>query len=46
MSPAATRADEVVCLHTPEPFFAVGAWYESFEAPSDEEVRQTLAQWR
>ena len=46
MSPAMTHADEVVCLHTPEPFFAVGAWYESFEAPSDEEVRQALAQWR
>jgi predicted phosphoribosyltransferase len=45
VSPAATHADEVVCMHTPEPFFAVGAWYESFEALSDEEVRQTLAQW-
>lgn len=46
VSPAATHADEVVCMHMPEPFFAVGAWYDSFEAPSDEEVRQTLAQWR
>lgn len=39
-------ADEVVCMQVPEPFVAVGHWYRSFEAPSDEEVRQTLAQWR
>jgi len=31
-------ADEVVCIATPEPFQAVGFWYEHFEQTSDEEV--------
>jgi putative phosphoribosyl transferase len=35
-------ADEVVCLETPEPFYAVGAWYEEFDQTSDEEVIQLL----
>jgi putative phosphoribosyl transferase len=35
-------ADEVVCLRTPESFFAIGAWYESFPQTSDEEIRQLL----
>ncbi|WP_346765522.1 phosphoribosyltransferase [Thioalkalivibrio sp. XN8] len=35
-------ADEVVCLATPEPFFAVGAWYQDFGEVSDEEVRRQL----
>ncbi len=35
-------ADEVVVLQTPEPFLAVGAWYEDFEQTDDEEVRQLL----
>jgi putative phosphoribosyl transferase len=30
-------ADDVVCLHTPASFFAVGAWYQNFEQVSDEE---------
>ncbi|MCL5263764.1 MAG: phosphoribosyltransferase [Chloroflexi bacterium] len=34
--------DDVVCLSTPEPFFAVGAWYRHFEQMSDEEVRKYL----
>jgi putative phosphoribosyl transferase len=34
--------DEVVCAHTPEPFYAVGLWYEEFEQTSDEEVRELL----
>jgi putative phosphoribosyl transferase len=34
--------DEIVCLHTPEPFYAVGAWYEDFSQTADEEVRQLL----
>ncbi|MGH3073116.1 MAG: phosphoribosyltransferase [Gaiellaceae bacterium] len=37
------EVDEVVCLHTPEPFYAVGLWYENFEATSDAEVRDLLA---
>src|SRR5688572_1725395 len=31
--------DEVVCASTPEPFQAVGLWYEDFSQTSDEEVR-------
>jgi predicted phosphoribosyltransferase len=36
-------ADEVVCVAMPEPFSAVGAWYEDFSEISDEEVRRLLA---
>ena len=35
-------ADEVVCATTPEPFRAVGRWYEDFDQTSDEEVRELL----
>jgi erythromycin esterase-like protein/predicted phosphoribosyltransferase len=31
-------ADEVVCAQTPEPFNAVGLWYERFDQTSDDEV--------
>lgn len=37
-------ADEVVCLHTPEPFQAVGLWYEDFSQTSDQDVRRLLAE--
>ena len=37
------EADEVVCAVTPEPFQAVGLWYQRFEQTSDDEVRQLLA---
>jgi predicted phosphoribosyltransferase len=37
------EADEVVCVATPEPFVAVGLWYEDFDPTSDEEVRSLLA---
>ena len=36
-------ADEVVCAQTPEPFDAVGLWYEDFAQTSDEEVNRLLA---
>jgi putative phosphoribosyl transferase len=36
------EADEVVCLETPEPFFAIGEWYEDFSATSDDEVTALL----
>ncbi|TMA68870.1 MAG: phosphoribosyltransferase [Deltaproteobacteria bacterium] len=36
------EVDELVCLMTPEPFHAVGLWYEDFSQTSDEEVRQLL----
>jgi predicted phosphoribosyltransferase len=35
-------ADEVVCVATPEPFNAVGLWYDDFAQTSDEEVRRLL----
>ncbi len=31
-------ADEVVCLHTPARFCAIGEWYEDFSQVTDEEV--------
>ena len=36
------EADEVICLRTPEPFQAVGLWYDDFEQTSDEEVHELL----
>ena len=39
-------ADEVVCATTPEPFRAVGLWYEDFSQTSDEEVGALLTQAR
>jgi putative phosphoribosyl transferase len=33
-----------VCVHTPEEFFNVGAWYDDFSQTSDKEVRDLLAQ--
>jgi putative phosphoribosyl transferase len=32
------EVDELVCLATPEPFYAVGQWYEDFDQVSDERV--------
>lgn len=36
-------ADKVECLSMPEPFQAVGLWYEAFDQTSDDEVRRLLA---
>jgi putative phosphoribosyl transferase len=36
------EVDEVVCALTPEPFYAVGQWYEEFDQTSDDEVRDLL----
>jgi putative phosphoribosyl transferase len=38
------EADEVFCLATPEPFFAISRWYVDFSQTSDEEVRDLLDQ--
>jgi len=35
-------ADECVCLAVPEPFGAVGEWYQDFRQTSDAEVRELL----
>ena len=37
-----TEVDEIVCAATPEPFFAVGAWYEDFSQVTDDQVRDML----
>lgn len=36
------EADEAVCLLTPEPFYAIGAWYQDFSQTRDEEVVDLL----
>jgi putative phosphoribosyl transferase len=35
-------ADDVVCATVPEPFFAVGNWYDDFSQTTDAEVRELL----
>lgn len=37
-----TNVDEIVCAYTPQPFLAVGVWYEDFSQTTDEEVQQLL----
>src|ERR1700675_755594 len=39
-----TKADGVICAITPEPFHAVGRWYQDFSQTTDEEVGVLLAQ--
>jgi len=39
-------ADEVVCAVTPDPFYAVGMWYEDFDQTSDDEVQALLQEAR
>ena len=36
------EVDDVVCALAPEPFFAVGNWYQNFSQISDQEVRDLL----
>jgi putative phosphoribosyl transferase len=36
-------ADEIVCAETPEPFVAVGVWYEDFSQTTDSEVHELIA---
>jgi len=36
------EVDEVVCAVTPEPFHAVGLWYDDFSQTTDEEVHDLL----
>jgi predicted phosphoribosyltransferase len=38
------EAVEVICAMTPEPFFAVGHWYDDFTQTTDHEVRDLLCQ--
>jgi predicted phosphoribosyltransferase len=34
--------DEMLCAATPQPFYAVGAWYDDFSQTTDDEVRELL----
>jgi putative phosphoribosyl transferase len=38
------QADECICLAIPEPFIAVGEWYQDFPQTSDAEVLDLLSQ--
>jgi putative phosphoribosyl transferase len=37
------EVDSVICLATPEPFYAIGLWYENFAQTTDDEVCALLA---
>jgi predicted phosphoribosyltransferase len=37
-------ADEVVCALTPDPFTAVGLWYDDFSQTTDAEVQELLGE--
>jgi predicted phosphoribosyltransferase len=37
------EVDEIICAIMPDPFYAIGVWYEDFSQTSDEEVRELLA---
>jgi len=39
-------ADEMICVETPYPFYAVGQWYADFTQVSDDEVTLLLARAR
>jgi putative phosphoribosyl transferase len=36
------EVDEVICATTPDPFYAVGLWYEDFSQTTDEQVGNLL----
>lgn len=36
------ETDEVICLYQPDPFIAVGMWYEDFSQTTDEQVCDLL----
>jgi putative phosphoribosyl transferase len=36
-------ADGIVCVETPDPFYAVGIWYEDFGQTTDQEVHDLLS---
>lgn len=40
------EVDDIVCALTPEPFHAVGLWYENFEQTTDDEVYTLLEETR
>jgi putative phosphoribosyl transferase len=36
------EADQVICLRTPDSFYAIGQFYENFDQTTDEEVTRLL----
>jgi putative phosphoribosyl transferase len=40
------EVDQMICVAAPEPFLAVGSWYDNFSQTSDAEVRSLLAESR
>jgi putative phosphoribosyl transferase len=36
------HVDDIVCAITPDPFYAVGLWYDDFSQTTDDEVRELL----
>ena len=38
-------ADEVIVLYTPEPFIAIGRFYEDFAQVSDNEVKEIMRKY-
>lgn len=36
------EADEAICAEMPDPFYAVGVWYQNFSQTTDDEVRDLL----
>ncbi len=40
------EVDQIICVTTPQPFFAIGMFYHDFAQTTDEEVRTLLAQAR
>jgi putative phosphoribosyl transferase len=40
------EADDIVCLMTPDPFWAVGLYYEDFAPAEDDEVQRLLQEFR
>ncbi|MEB3830896.1 phosphoribosyltransferase [Phormidium sp. CCY1219] len=36
------EVDEIICAETPDPFLAVGVWYDNFSQTTDAEVRKLL----
>lgn len=36
------EVDDIVCALTPEPFYAVGLWYQNFSETTDDEIRDLL----
>jgi predicted phosphoribosyltransferase len=46
LSRVAEHYDQVVCPHTPEPYYAVGQWFRDFHQVTDDEVRAILGRNR